>query len=160
MRKFVQQHENRDGSCAIPRSLSELPAPIFGTRWQSSHPRSLPIHASVLPSERLLSTQFADSRHLPPSCTRSSAAWSRCEDGGEAAAGVTTAPVRCSARLGAFVVNRLANAMLGTSNMRYQMAERAIIGNQRQRHKTNTTICEWPKNESFPATRGAKTRNG
>src|SRR6266705_41782 len=97
---------------------------------------------------------------VPPSCIKSSAAWSGCEDGGEVAAGVTTAPVRCSARLGAFVVNRLANAMLGTSNMRYQMAERAIIGNQRQRHKTNTTICGWPKNESFPATRGAKTRNG
>src|SRR6266436_8904542 len=81
-----------------------------------------PIQASVLPSERLLWTQFADSRHLPPSCTKSSAAWSGCEDGGEVAAGVTTAPVRCSvARLGAFVVNRLANAMLGTSNMRYQM---------------------------------------
>src|SRR5207247_6388041 len=76
--------------------------------------------------------------HVPPSCTRSSATWSGCEDGGEAAAGVTTAPVRCSARLGAFVVNRLANAMLGTSNTRYQMAERAITGNQRQRHKTNT----------------------
>ena len=102
----------RISSANFRNSLAVISPAVFAYSWIGLTERAVAIDSG---------RKFPQ---VPPSCIKSSAAWSGCEDGGEVAAGVTTAPVRCSARLGAFVVNRLANAMLGTSNMRYQMAER------------------------------------